>query len=190
MRSVLLNKSGDFWKVATKRVAENFEIFQVLLEPIAIPLSVIVLNRKVIPFLFQMLNMQSSSSSVQNVASGERNVPDGALQSCCVWWFLFCVGCWASSVVWCFCLVGFYCCFCGFVFWLGCVGFCCYLLGFGWLFFSCALWKDRSLDRQTGILWLVFFFRETCMESGLSLCRSVYGETHYMRLWWFTGISF
>lgn len=59
-----------------------YEVFQVLLKPTAISLFVVVLNRKVIPFLFQMLNMHSSSSSAQNVASGERNVLDGALQSC------------------------------------------------------------------------------------------------------------
>lgn len=85
-RSVLLNKLWGlfFFKVVTKRVAVNFEIFQVLLKPIAIPLLVVVLNRKVIPFLFQMLNMQFSSSSVQNVASGERNVPDGTLKKLCL----------------------------------------------------------------------------------------------------------
>lgn len=184
-RSVVLSKFGVLWKAVVKRVADNFVW--------SIP-SAAEANSN----LAFCCSIEQKGYSFP-VSDAKYAVFQLFCAKCCFWgekctrWsitklclmvcFVLCglLGFLGGGVFlfgWVLC-----CCFCGFVFWLGFVSFCC-CLGF----FLC--FKERKKSSQTGILWLVFFVRETCMESGLSLCRPVYSKMHYVKLWWFAGISF
>lgn len=190
-RSVLLNKLGDFWKVFSKRVADNWNI------PSATgantnPTFCYSIEQKGYSFPASDAKYADFQLFCAKYCFWGEKCTRWSITKLCLMVFVLCsllsfLRCVVVYFGWfllllCVCfLVGF----CGFL--LLFVGCCWFLLAT--FFFSSVLYgkKEVQTDRNSVTC---FFVRETCMESGLSLCRPVYSEMHYMRLWWFTGISF